>query len=406
MSPVAIEGTVAPGFEPVADAFRAAFEVADTGAALAVRRRGEVVVDLWGGVADPVRGTPWTRDTHTTVFSCTKGLMSILAARAVAAGLLDYERPVAAYWPEFAQAGKAATRVRDLLAHRAGLSAPREAVDLATALEWDAMTRLLAEQEPLWEPGSGHAYHALTHGWLVGELLRRVTGLPPGELLARELAEPLGAQVLLGVPQDASIEISDSIVGAGLARLTREQAEARRAGEIDWPNRAMTLGDAFPPELVAPGEGFNAPAVRAALIPGAGGIATARGLAAVWSATVVETDGVRLLDDETVTRGIEVVSQGEPVFAVPPPWSRWGMGFQLDSEARRYLGPTSFGHDGAGGQVAFADRAHEVGFAFVTNRMEAIDDHRATRVVDALRAVLTSSGSAGGAGSLALSRWR
>jgi CubicO group peptidase (beta-lactamase class C family) len=393
MSPVAIEGTVAPGFEPVADAFRAAFEVADTGAALVVRHRGGVVVDLWGGVADPGRGTPWTRDTHTTVFSCTKGLMSILAARAVAAGLLDYERPVTDYWPEFVQAGKAATRVRDLLAHRAGLSAPREAVGLATALDWDAMTRRLAEQQPLWEPGSGHAYHALTHGWLVGEVLRRVTGLQPGDLLARELAEPLGAQVLLGVPQDAGVDVSDSIVGEGLARLTREQAMARRAGEIDWPDRAMTLGDAFPPELVAPGEGFNSPAVRAALIPGAGGVATARGLAAVWSATVVETDGVRLLDDETVARSTEVVSEGEPVFAVPPPWPRWGMGFQLDSEARRYLGPTSFGHDGAGGQVAFADRAHEVGFAFVTNRMEAIEDHRATRIIDALRSVLSASGS-------------
>jgi CubicO group peptidase (beta-lactamase class C family) len=393
MSPVAIEGTVAPGFEPVADAFRAAFEAADTGAALVVRHRGGVVVDLWGGVADPVRGTPWTRDTHTTVFSCTKGLMSILAARAVAAGLLDYERPVTDYWPEFVQAGKAATRVRDLLAHRAGLSAPREAVGLATALEWDAMTRRLAEQQPLWEPGSGHAYHALTHGWLVGEVLRRVTGLQPGDLLARELAEPLGAQVLLGVPQDAGVDVSDSIVGEGLARLTREQAMARRAGEIDWPDRAMTLGDAFPPELVAPGEGFNSPAVRAALIPGAGGVATARGLAAVWSATVVETDGVRLLDDATVARSTEVVSEGEPVFAVPPPWPRWGMGFQLDSEARRYLGPTSFGHDGAGGQVAFADRAHEVGFAFVTNRMEAIEDHRATRIIDALRSVLSASGS-------------
>jgi CubicO group peptidase (beta-lactamase class C family) len=393
MSPVAIEGTVAPGFEPVADAFRAAFEAADTGAALVVRHRGGVVVDLWGGVADPVRGTPWTRDTHTTVFSCTKGLMSILAARAVAAGLLDYERPVTDYWPEFVQAGKAATRVRDLLAHRAGLSAPREAVGLATALDWDAMTRRLAEQQPLWEPGSGHAYHALTHGWLVGEVLRRVTGLQPGDLLARELAEPLGAQVLLGVPQDAGVDVSDSIVGEGLARLTREQAMARRAGEIDWPDRAMTLGDAFPPELVAPGEGFNSPAVRAALIPGAGGVATARGLAAVWSATVVETDGVRLLDDATVARSTEVVSEGEPVFAVPPPWPRWGMGFQLDSEARRYLGPTSFGHDGAGGQVAFADRAHEVGFAFVTNRMEAIEDHRATRIIDALRSVLSASGS-------------
>lgn len=391
MSGVSVSGFVAPGFEPVAQAFRDAFEVPETGAALAVFRRGAAVVDLWGGVADAARGAEWTRDTHTVVFSCTKGLMSILAARAVAAGALDYERPVADYWPEFAAAGKGGTLVRDVLAHRAGLSAPRADVDRATVLDWDAMTTLLAAQEPLWQPGTAHAYHALTHGWLVGELLRRATVVAPGELLARELAHPLDAQVLLGVPPDAGVAIAESVVGDGLARLTREQAEARVAGVVDWPERAMTLGGAFPRELVAPGEGFNHPAVRAAVIPGAGAVATARGLARVWSATVVETDGVRLLDDATVSRGVGVVSEGEPLFAGPPPWSRWGMGFQLDSAARRYLGPESFGHDGAGGQVAFADREHEVGFAFVTNRMEATEDRRATRIVDALRGVLSDA---------------
>lgn len=385
----AIDGHVAPGFERVADAFREAFETPTTGAALAVFRGGEPVVDLWGGVADARTGRPWRRDTASVIFSCTKGLMSLLAARAVADGVLDYDRAVADYWPEFAEAGKGEVRVRELLAHRAGLSAPRETVTREQALDWETMTSLLAAQVPLWRPGSGHAYHALTHGWLVGELLRRVRGAMPGELVARELAEPLDACVRLGLPEDSGLDVAHHEVGDQLARLTREQLAAVEPGEVDWALRSMTLGDAFPLQLVGPDEGFNAPAVRAAQIPGAGAIATARGLAAVWSATVTETAGVRLLDDEVRAEAVLPQSEGPMVFGGAAPWPRWGAGFQLTSEARRYLGPASFGHDGAGGQVGFADPEHGVGFAFLTDVMEAAEDRRATRVVDALRDALS-----------------
>jgi len=147
----------------------------------------------------------------------------------------------------------------------------------------------------------------------------------------------------------------------------------------------MTLGGALAPELITVNEGFNDPAVQAAEIPGAGGISTARALATIWSATVVETDGVRLLGSEVLDTATVVQSEGPPVWDVPGPWPRWGMGFQLDSEARRFLTSTSFGHDGAGGQSAFADPGAQIGFAYLTNQMEAIDDQRATRVIDALR---------------------
>jgi CubicO group peptidase (beta-lactamase class C family) len=383
------EGDIAPGFEAVGEAFALAFEGAPwMGAALAVRVDGEPVVDVWGGVADSGDSDAWERDTATVVFSCTKGLMSILAARLVQEGRLDYDAPVADYWPEFAQAGKGDVLVRHVLAHRAGLSAPR--VDLAPAdiLDWSRMTGLLAAQEPLWEPGTGYVYHAITHGWLVGEVVRRVTGVDVSAYFAQTVAEPLGADTWIGLPAAEAGRVAESQVGSSLAALTAQQAAARTPGTIDWNERAMTLGGALPHELVAPGVGFNAPEVRAATIPGAGGISTARGLAAIWSSTVAVTDGVRTLDDAVLDTALRVQSEGVPVFPVPGPWPRWAMGFQLDSEARRYLGPHSFGHDGAGGQVAFADRESRVGFAFVTNQMEAIDDVRATRMIDALRSAL------------------
>lgn len=384
-----IHGDAAPGLEAVRAAFADAFEgKPQMGAALAVRHRGRPVVDLWGGVADPASGRPWAQDSLSVIFSCTKGLTSLLAAQLVQEGRLDYEAPVADYWPEFAAAGKGATRVKHLLAHRAGLSAPREPMTPATITDWDAVVARLAAQEPLWEPGSAYAYHAITHGWLGGEVIRRITGRSFGAALRDLVGDPLGADTWVGLPADLEPRVVPMAVGPTLAQLTAQQEAEKPADGPDWLGLAMTLGGALPRALVGAGEGFNDPAIRAAEIPGAGGISTARSLAAIWSATVVETDGVRLLDDAVVATATVPQSEGEPYFAVPGPWPRWGMGFQLDSEARRYLTPAGFGHDGAGGQVAFADPDREVGFAFLTNQMEAIDDVRATRIIDALRDAL------------------
>jgi len=385
-----IHGDVAPGLEPVRAAFARAFDdKPQMGAALAVRHRGRLVVDLWGGVGDPATGEPWSEDSLSVIFSCTKGLTSLLAARLVQEGRLDYEDPVTDYWPEFGAAGKDRTRVGDLLAHRAGLSAPREPMTPRTIVDWAAVVARHAAQEPLWEPGSAYAYHAITHGWLAGEVIRRVAGMSYGEYLRELVGDPLGADTWVGLPPELESRVVPMAVGPTLAQLTAQQEAEKPVDGPDWLGLAMTLGGALPRELVGPGTGFNAPPIREAQIPGAGGISTARSLATIWSATVVETEGVRLLDDETLAAATRVRSEGEPFFPVPGPWPRWGMGFQLDSEARRYLTPTGFGHDGAGGQVAFADPGLEVGFAFLTNQMEAIDDQRATRIVDALRDALT-----------------
>ena len=246
-----ISGTFEPRFLPVRDAFEAAFEGRPRmGAALAVHHRGELVVDLWGGLADARSSVPWTSDTSTVVFSCTKGIMSILVARLVESGRLDYDLPLTEIWPEFAAHGKDTVTVGDALAHRAGVSAPRQSVELEEVLDWDRMTRLLAEQEPLWEPGTGYGYHALTHGWLSGEIIRRVTGQSPGEFLHETLADPLMAELRLGVPPAHQTNIAHIEAGGSLQELVRTQKDASRPGTMDWPSQAMTLGHAFPQELV------------------------------------------------------------------------------------------------------------------------------------------------------------
>lgn len=401
---VAVEGAVSDGFEPVAEAFREAFdEEPDMGGALAIVHEGRMVVDLWGGVADARTGRPWERDTLSVIFSCTKGMMSILAARLAQEGVLDYDALVTTYWPEFGEAGKGGTRVADLLSHRAGLPAPREPIPRESLADWDRIVGQLARQAPLWPPGSAHAYHPITHGWLIGEVVRRVTGRSAGDAFRRYVADPVGAECWIGLPAEHLPRVARMTVGSSLAALTSRQVEeARAAGGIDWPGIAMTLGGALPRELVGPsaavdgGEGFNDPAVQVAEIPGAGGIASARALATIWSSTFSEASAARaghgpLLSEATIRQATAVRSAGEPYFPTPPSWPRWGAGFQLDSDARRYVTATGFGHDGAGGQVAFADPAADIGFAFLTNRMEAGDDVRATRIVDALRRIVTGT---------------
>ncbi|NMA98617.1 MAG: beta-lactamase family protein [Phyllobacteriaceae bacterium] len=380
---VTIHGNVKPGFEPIAEAFENALaDRPQMGASLHIVRGGETVADLWGGVADARNGRLWEKDTPTTIFSCTKGLVSILAARLVEEGRLDYKAPVAHYWPEFAAAGKENVTVGDALSHRAGLSAPRADLSEDDIVNWDRVAEVLAAQEPLWPLGSGYQYHALTHGWLAGEIIRRVTGKSVGAYFHELITAPLGVDAWIGLPDALAERPAHIRVSQPLIDLWAEEAKKPAP---NWPYKAMTLGSALPVDLVSETGGFNAPRIRAAEIPGAGGIATAEALATMWSATVTPTRGMRLLSDETIATATKVQSQGQPVFGGEPPYSRWGYGFQLDSEARRYLGEGCFGHDGAGGQVGFADPQRQIGFGFVTNWMMGPEDQRATSIIEALR---------------------
>jgi len=373
---------VTPGYEPVALAFAKIISSYGGGASACVYVDGEPVFDAWGGLADSRTGRPWSADTLTVIFSCTKGLMSLLAARLVEEGRLDCDLPVTAYWPEYAAAGKQDTSVRDLLSHRAGLSAPVASLAVDDIVDWERMTALLAAQAPLWPPGTGHSYHFITHGWLIGEVLRRATGQSIGALFAETIANRLAVPAWIGLPAGkqplvAHIDVGNSFE-IGTEALIRDSSE--------WIGRGLTLGGALPRTLASPTGGFNDPRLQAAPIPGAGGISNARALARIWSAAVTETGGVCLLADETIRRATVPQSSGAPVFHEPEPWMAWGTGFQIDSPARRYLTPHGFGHDGAGGQVTFAEPRLKLSFAFVTNQMEEADP-RAQALVDALRAV-------------------
>src|SRR3954454_9187406 len=214
-----IQGEVAAGFEPVRDAFAANFaNHGEVGAAFALYVRGEKVVDLWGGVADTTTGRLWSEDTLQLVFSTTKGAAAICAHQLAQAGALDLEAPVAEYWPEFAAEGKGDIPVRWLLAHRGGLPTVDAHLTPSELCAWQPIIEALAAQRPYWEPGTAHGYHALTYGWLVGEVVKRVDGRSIGRFFADEVAKPVGLDFLIGLPaaEEAGVSRLETVqIGAG-----------------------------------------------------------------------------------------------------------------------------------------------------------------------------------------------
>jgi CubicO group peptidase (beta-lactamase class C family) len=384
-----LHGSVSARFEPVADAFAANFEErGDVGAALAVYRHGEAVVDLWGGEADPRTGRPWTADTPAVVFSCTKGVLAIATYLLVQDGRLDLDAPVVEYWPEFGRAGKAEIPVRWLLSHRAGLSSLDRPLTRDEVLAWVPVIRAVEAQAPLWPPGTSWAYHTITYGWLVGEVIRRVSGMSVGTFVRRRLAEPLGLRFWIGLPLAEREHVAWLLAplrdtDPELARPIREaDAQPERV-------RAATMGGAF----AFPAEGehvtFNDPDIQAAELPGANGIGDARSLARLYEACVLPVDGLRPMTSASVDDALIERSSGRPWSGPAEPGSRFGTGFALASPPGSPLvGPRSFGHGGAGGELAFADDTHGIGFAYVNNQMGGIPDERAARLVEALRGCL------------------
>ncbi len=378
-----VDGVVAPGFERVREQFADVLR-AGGGAAVAVYLDGAPVVDLWGGVADRHTGRRWERDTLGVAFSCTKGVLALMMLALAEQGCVELDAPVARYWPEFAQAGKAQIPVRWLLSHRAGLIALDEDLTLDEALDWHRVVGALERQTPNWEPGTGHAYHTLTFGWLVGELVRRVTGLMPSAAL-RELTGTIAPEFWLGLPADAERRRSHP--------YWDEEVRATLGPAAPAPDpviRAATLGSAFPQDLVADGRGFDDPRVLAAEVPGAGGVGTARDLAAIFSAAVRDTSGVRLLSPASAAAAATAESTGPQVYGGQPPWAAFGPGFHVTSAGKPLFGPGSFGHGGLGGQAAFAHPGLGVGFAFLTTRLipgdEALAMGLMRTVADILRA--------------------
>ncbi|WP_328749144.1 beta-lactamase family protein [Streptomyces sp. NBC_00285] len=383
-----IDGEVEVGFEPLREAFEANFsQHGDIGAAVCVYQYGRPVVDLWGGTADPETGRPWTRDTLQLVYSATKGATATAAHMLAQRGVLDLDAPVAKYWPEFAANGKADIPVRWLLSHQAGLIALDQPVPLDEALAWHPMVTALAAQRPLWTPGTTHGYHGRTWGWLVGEVIRRVSGRTPGRFFADEIAAPLGLDFFIGLPADQRDRVSRMAYQRPAVDLTavpaesvpeelRELVAAWRDPE-SFSNRAYAVTD---PAAID----FDSPKVQAAELPASNGIGTARGLARMYAALIGEVDGVRLLTPETLESATKEQAGGKDQVMLIP--SRFSSGYMLPTETNPMTGPCAFGHTGRGGSLGFADPEHGIAFGYAMNHIiGGPDDVRAMSLANAVR---------------------
>jgi CubicO group peptidase (beta-lactamase class C family) len=365
----AIEGFTAPGFEGVRDVFEKNFaDGREVGAAFSAYADGKLVVDLWGGIADEATGAVWTRDTLVVVFSTTKGVTAVCANRLIEEGRLDPDAPVAEYWPEFGRAGKTQMPVDHLLTHRAGLPWVDRPLSLEQALAWDPMIAALEEQAPVWEPGAQHGYHAVTYGYLVGEVVRRITGRSIGTYFREEIAEPLGLDFWIGLPEEHESRVAPLIGGIdGDGGTLDDEARAALAEFIGPQSRlgkALSAGGAFAESGV-----FNTRPVHAAEIAAAGGIGDARAIARMYAACLGEVDGIRLLGSETVAAASTRRTEG-PDTVILDLDLQFGLGFFVPSTLLQLGGPRSFGHFGMGGSAGWADPDTGLAFGYVMNRME------------------------------------
>jgi CubicO group peptidase (beta-lactamase class C family) len=376
MDETPIDGTVAPGFEAVADAFAANFaEHGDVGAAVCVFHRGEPVVDLWGGYADREQGREWERDTLQLVFSTTKGVAATCVHQLVERGVLDLDAPVARWWPEFAQAGKGDIPLRWVLSHEAGLAAVTGEVTMDDVLGWEGVVEAIAAQAPVWEPGTVHGYHARSYGWIVGEVVRRATGRSLGRYFADEVAGPLDLDFFIGLPEGELGRV---------ARLYPPVIEPEAAEVMDaFLGPDTLLGQVLrgPSGLFNYDDMWNRPDVLAAEMPSSNGVGTARAVARLYASLIGEVDGVRLLRPDTVARATEVrVSGPDRVIGLP---MSFGLGFMTPPPGAP---PGSFGHAGAGGSLGVADPDGGWALGYVMNQMQLglTGDARSTGLVEAV----------------------
>jgi CubicO group peptidase (beta-lactamase class C family) len=378
-----VAGTVSPGFERVADAFAANFEEqGDVGAAVCVYIDGAVAVDLWGGLADPQAGRVWEADTPVVVFSVTKGATVICIHMLAERGLLDIDAPVSSLWPEFAAGGKEAIPIRWVLSHRAGVAAVDAPVTFDDILGWDGVVAAIAKQTPYWTPGTRHGYHVRTFGWILGEIIRRCTGLSPGRMFSEEVATPLGLDFWIGLPEAIEPRLGRVIPPDPLEDSAALEVAAATADTL-FGKAAKGPGDLF-----AYDERWNTRAFHAAEMPSSNGVASGRALARMYAATVSDVDGIRLLRPDTIRRATVVQSEGmDEVLGWP---TNVGLGFALPPSLGPECPPGSFGHPGAGGSLGFADPGTRLGFGYVTSRMKLGPpaQDRAAALVRALRQCL------------------
>jgi CubicO group peptidase (beta-lactamase class C family) len=333
----------------------------DVGAQCCVYVAGRMVVDLWGGVADLATGRAYTPDTLQVVASSTKGALAVCIHRLVERGLLDLDAPVARYWPEFAAEDKGAIPLRWVLSHQAGLAALDRPLTIQAAYEWTPVVEALAAQPPNWTPGTRHGYHAVTFGWLLGEVLRRVSGRSVGTFFREEVAEPLGLDWWIGLPASREWRVAPLLPAPMPAATDPPDPLLKRL--LD------PIGLAFR-SVMNPAGGpmaMNDRAFRAAEIPASNGVGTARALARLYAACIGEVEGHRLLRPDTLRRAVATQVRGEDL--VLGYETHYGLGFQLPFPFRPMAGAGSFGHYGMGGSVGFAQPERELAFGYAMNRM-------------------------------------
>ena len=381
-----ITGTTAPGFEAVRDAFEQNFaDTVDVGASVAAYVSGKEVVNLQGGFFDEARTAPYDANTLQLVFSTTKGATALCVAILADRGLVDYSAPVARYWPEFAQSGKADITVEQLMSHQAGLFTVDNPPSFDAVLRWGPIVDALASQTPYWAPGTTHGYHALTYGWLAGELVRKVDGRSIGRFFADEIAGPLGLDFWIGLPENLEQRVSPLIAAEPLEDDAKAMIDAFM-GPASNLGRALSLSGAIAFDEAH--NVFNSRAVHAAEIPAANGITNARSLARMYAGALGHIDGVTLFSEATRDRIRTRLTTGSDQCIIME--TAFGCGFMTHCDFTPYGGPGSFGHTGAGGSVAFAHPESGVSFGYAMNKMDnaLVGDVRTTRLIDALYSCL------------------
>lgn len=380
-----VEGRYDPRFEPVVAAFLDNFaDRQEIGASVALSVGGETLVDIWGGLAEPETKRPWLEDTVSIVFSCTKGATALCAHILSSQKALDLEAPVASIWPEFATAGKEQATVRMLLDHSVGVPVLREPAKPDCLMDWDYMTERLAAQEPYWQPGTRNGYHALTFGFTVGEIIRRVAGQSLGRFFQEQVAGKLGLDFWIGLPEAIEPRVAPMIQNPAPLPTERNL----------FVQTLMTDPNSIANRLVFNSGTWaaidlNTRRGRVAEIGAASGITNARGLAGMYAPLA---NGGGLVDADTLARmeEVAVATHMDATLLLP---TRFSLGFMksMDNRKRRpggdsaVLGRRAFGHVGAGGSIGFADPECRLGFGYTMNRMGAgiMLNERGQSLVDA-----------------------
>lgn len=373
----AAHGFCDPRYASVKEAFEKDLAKTTGGAALCVYHRGSVVADLWGGVRNQ-DGDSWDQDTLAMCFSTTKGVVSFCVHLLANDGLIDYEAPVSTYWPEFAQNGKQNVKVKHILSHSAGLHRLRTIIDHAERmLDWEYMVDALAKAAPAYEPGTRAGYHALTYGWLAGELVRRVSSMPVAGFMAERVAKPLGLEGLyLGCPEDQrhrlapleSVSIGAAFRSGPLSLVGRGVSESVMwvSSRLNSPVNPRRMMNALAPRGIE--DVLYTGDVLDASIPAANGFFDARSLAKVYAVMAGwgQVDGVRLLHPSTIAAFSRVQNIKGPDLVLVVPM-RWRLGYHMVGTNRGVL-PNAFGHFGFGGSGAWCDPSRDLALAYVCSR--------------------------------------